>query len=521
MYNIAKLSICAAALFACAASYAEIKMPRLFSNSMVLQRDAEVNVWGTADAGAKVEVEFDGQKVAAKAAADGSWALKLKPMKESGMLRKMTVSENGRPSKVINDVLVGEVWIVGGQSNMAYPLRLIDGAKEIIAAANNSLIRYFDQGSNPEMKSTQGLGKDPETDTLKGTSWLVCSPKNAEHSFRAVPYIFARDLAQKLNMPVGLIYTAIPGTPMVAWIPRDEYDSNPAFADVKKSYETRLKNYNYQKALAAYEETVRTYPERVEKAKKEGKRPPESWTIAENMRPWKDSPDKWSTPVMLYNIRINPVKNFTARGVIWYQGESDSASPATFGKKLEGFIKIWRKVFNNADMPFIMVQLPSYKSQTWPEIRQVQQDIADLMKNVFVATSIDTGTIDDVHPKEKLPVGERMARAALAGVYGFKDVSAGGPVLKSVRYDGKSANIEFDVRGDKLVCKGEPRGFEVLSGGKWVEAKTKVAHNSISLEAADSGDVSGVRYLYKPWAKPDVCIYNDDGLPAHPFINVK
>ena len=510
---------------ACAVSVltasADIKMPRIFSNCMVLQRGEPVNVWGTAAPNAKVEVSFGGQKVSTKAGEDGAWSLKLSPMKESSECRKMTVSENGTVKKTIDDVLVGEVWIVGGQSNMAFGLKSMDKAKDVLSSANNALIRYFNQGGTPEMKSMDGLGKNPETDCVKGTSWLVCSPKNAEYSFKAVPYIFARDVAKKLNMPVGIVYTAIPGTRMVSWIPRGDFDNNPAFAGQKAEFEKRLKNYDAKKALAKFEEDVRTYPERVAKAKREGKKPPEAWTVSESLRPWKDSPDKWATPVMLYNIRIAPIKNFTARGILWYQGESESYLTEEFGGIFEGFVKVWRREFGKPDMPFVFVQLPSFNSQNWAEIRLQQQMVADKLSNMFMATTVDTGEKDDVHPRDKLPVGERLAALALAKVYKVDGVRSAGPVLKKAAFENNAAVLDFNSEG-KLVARGNIKGFEVLAGGKWVEASAKLDGNSVVRSAPDAkSKVVGARYLYKGWAKPDVSIFDDAGFPAYPFRVLK
>lgn len=498
--------------------FASVRMPRIFSNSMVLQRGENVNVWGWADANAKIDVEFAGQKISAIADENGRWKLSLNPMKASTQACEMRIFENGKLARTIKDVLVGEVWIAGGQSNMAFRLKTIKGAKEVIANANNSLIRYFDQGVQPSMTSMDGIGKTPLDDVQKGCRWLVCSPKNAEYSFKAVPYIFARDVAKKLNVPVGIVYTAIPGTTMTAWLPRNEYENNPAFAKPKADFENKLKTYNYKKELAKFEEKVRTYPQRVAKAKAEGKTPPPSWTIAENMRPWKDSPSKWSSPVLLYNIRVYPIKNYTARGIIWYQGESDAHLPDDFATYFGGFVNVWRKEFNKPNMPFIFVQLPSYSSVHWHKIRLQQQKVADSLKNIYMAPTVDTGEQKDIHPTDKLPVGERIASLALAKVYKCKDVRAVAPKFSGVSYSGNTAVVKFNTDG-KLAFKGNPRGFEVLADGKWIEPSSIKIHGKTLVLSTSSKNakLSGVRYLYKPWAKPDVSLYDETGLPAYPF----
>ena len=519
--KIIKFVVLAFSILSCDC-FAVVKMPRIFSNSMVLQQGENVNVWGWSDANAKIDVAFAGQKVSAVADKNGAWKLVLKPLKVSSQGREMTIFENDKLARTIKDILVGEVWVAGGQSNMAFPLAKSKGGKEIIASANNSLIRYFDQGSNPPLKSMNGLGKDPVEDAQKGCRWLVCSPKNAEHSFRAVPYIFARDVANKLNVPVGIVYTAIPGTSMIAWLPRNEYENNPAFAEAKNEFNSALKKYNFEKANAEFDKKVKSYPERVAKAKAQGKTPPPAWTVQENMRPWKDSPRRLSSPVLLYNVRIYPIKNFTARGIIWYQGEADSNFVNCFVPYFKGFVEVWRNEFNKPNMPFIFVQLPSYKTKTWQQIRLQQQQVADSLKNVYMATTIDTGDKNDIHPTDKTPVAKRLANLALENVYNCKDVHSHSPKFESVQYKGNSAIVKIKAQ-KKLVFKGEARGFEILVNGKWEKPNSVTLDGKTLVLSASANDVkiSGVRYLYEPFAKPNVSIFDNTGLPLSPFLTQK
>lgn len=223
---------------------------------------------------------------------------------------------------------------------------------------------------------------------------------------------------------------------------------------------------------------------------------------------------------MLYNIRIAPIRNFTARGIVWYQGEADSHIDY-FDTLFTAFIEVWRREFGKPNMPFVFVQLPSFESKNWCKIRLQQQNVADKIPNVYMATTVDTGTKDDIHPHDKLPVGERLAALALAKIYKLEDVRACGPKVKSVRYENNGALVAFNTY-DKLQTRGELRGFEVLADGKWIAAKANLRGNYISVYTPDKkAKVSGVRYLYKNWAKPDVCLYDDKGFPAYPFEDVK
>lgn len=507
-----KIFLTVAALFVSASvSFSEIKMPRIFGDHMMVQREEPVNVWGMADAGAKVEVDFAGQKVSTKAGADGRWYARLKPMKASAQPRTMKIFENGKESKTIEDVLVGEVWIAGGQSNMAFGLNGMEDAKSVVEKADLVKVRYFNQPKN----NPQPV---PQFDTADDSKWHVCSAQNAG-GMSAVAYTFAQRLALALDVPVGIVQTAVSGTPMRSWIPIEEFENNPLFGDSYKNYQARLKKWDYEAELKKWNEFVRTYPERVEKAKAEGKEPPPQWTISDTLKPWKDSPDGFRKPSNLYNGRIAPLVNFTARGIIWYQGENDNLRTG-FKDQFKGLIEIWRKLWRKPDMPFLFVQLPSWTCVNWEYMRWDQFRTCKELKNVGMAVAIDTGLEDDVHPFDKLPFIERLSKIALRDVYGKKDALGYGPLFKSAKISGDRAKVDFYMFGKKLVVKGEPRGFEVLlADGKWVPAVAKQSGNSILVKSANPDDkkIAGVRYLWKDWARPNVCIYNDADIPAPGF----
>lgn len=507
-----KISLVATALLASAAfALGEIKMPRIFGDHMMLQREEPVNVWGMADAGARVEVEFAGQKISAKAGPDGRWYARLKPMKASAEPRAMKILENGKESKTINDVLVGEVWIAGGQSNMAFGLSSMENANSVVEKADLVKVRYFNQPQNNPQPA-------PQFDTADDTKWYVCSSQNAA-GMSAVAYTFAQKLALELGVPVGIVQTAVSGTPMRSWVPIEEFEENPLFAASYKSYQARLKKWDYEAELKKWNEFVRTYPERVEKAKAEGKEPPPKWTISDTLKPWKDSPDGFRKPANLYNGRVAPIVNFTARGFIWYQGENDNLRTG-FKDQLKGLIGAWRKLWRKPDMPFLFVQLPSWTCVNWEYMRWDQFRTCKEVKNVGMAVAIDTGAEKDVHPLDKLPIIERLSQIALRDVYGNKEALGYGPIFKGAKISGDRAKVDFHMSGRKLVIKGEPKGFEVLlDDGQWVPAVVKQTGNSILVKSANPDDkrIKGVRYLWKDWARPDVCVYNDADIPAPGF----
>lgn len=493
--------------FTCIYANAKIKTNAIFSDNMMLQQGS-ARIWGTSEPKAKLEIEIAGKKSLATADADGKWSALIKTPKGSQKTYEVKLYENGKLSKTIKNVLVGEIWIAGGQSNMDFGLKNVQGSKKYIENADKSNVRFFVEGSSStNMFSAAGIGKNPESEFPQYSRWVLPDAKNAG-GLSGVAYIFAAEYAKKIKIPVGIVYTGTSGTKMAAWVSRETYDNSEFFKKERENFQERLKKYDFKKEKAKFDEEVRTYDERVKKAQSEGKTPPAAWTVAPFMSPWPDSPDKWSTPSMLFNLRINPLRNYGARGVVWYQGESDSHDG--FAQKFEGLINEWRKHFNNPKMPFIFVQLPSYNGWKWELNRAEQEKIAKKLKNTIMVCAIDTGEENDVHPHDKIAIGKRLA-AAVAAKSGRIF-----PSVKKVRIEGEKARVNFNYRRG-LVLKGDCRGFEMLINGKWIAADAKFNNNAIFIKTPDKTQIKGVRYLWKPWAKPDVCLFDTNGNPVPPF----
>ena len=503
---------CAALLFTLSLC-AEIKMPRIFSDNMVLQRGVPVKVWGWASPGSDVTVSFSGQTKTAKANAKGEWLVELSPLRESVEASEISISESGGAPKQIKNVLVGDVWISGGQSNMEFAAKRMDGANDFLSELKGHPVRFFVQKESKPSKV-------PMEDTGKNSKWFDCKSDDVSW-LSAVALIFARDISAKTGVPIGVIDSSFSGTNMYSWLPQEVFDNDPLVEHERVNWKNRLKNYNYQKALEKWQKGVDEYEAAVAKAKAEGKPvPPQHYSTTLLHKPRPDSPDLFRTRCELYNARIYPIKRYAARGILWYQGENDGYMKKGFRESFMSLINAWRQSWGNPDMPFISVQLPSWGSDApWAEIRQQQYEACRNLKNTGIVVTIDTGEKDDIHPTEKLPIGHRAAAIALHDVYGFKDIAAYGPIMKDVKFIGKLARVEFS--GGNLECKGEPRGFEVLCGGKWIPAKAKVKKDCVLLRAADSNsDIEGVRYLWETFAKPNVCLYSND-IPAMPFIKEK
>lgn len=504
-------------MFASATAFAEIKMPQIFSDNMMLQRDMPVKVWGGADPNANVEVDFAGQKKTAIASADGSWSVTLDTMNANADPQEMSVSENGKVSKKIGNVLVGEVWVLGGQSNMEWRLKSTLGADAAYERAHYPKLRYFRQSIK--------MAEIPQKDSPKGAAWTVADGENVG-GYSAVGFYFGEQLMKDLDVPVGLVYAARGATKMACWIPEADLNDLPYLKSFKADFDKENAEYTpdaYQKKLAEYKETMRKAKEEDEKLKEEGKPAKKrSWLFGIAPNPISPRID-FQTPSYLFNGMVAPFAGWAARGTIWYQGESDTHPEEAlncFEDQLRTVVEAWRKNFANENMYFFWVQLASYTSNGhWAEARWRQLQAVDKISKSGVANIIDTGEEHYIHPHLKTPVGIRLEKIALRDVYGFKNVHPYGPIMKDVSYSGDEATVSFDLDGRGLVGKGEPRGFEVFCNGKWVTANVSLKGSEVAAKSPDGSKVEGVRYLWKDWAMPDVWLYNEDNLPAFSFTD--
>ena len=443
---------------------ASVRPAKIFSDGMVLQQGVSVPVWGFADPGEKVTVSFAGQEVAATADASGRWQVRLAPLTASFEGRKLTISAQADNRAVLSDVLVGEVWILSGQSNMQYGLGGTDGwadAREKSARGELSALRFF----RPDQESRSSA---PLAD-LKAGAWHATTETEAFGRLSAAGFHFAEALLPALKVPVGLVNIPRGGTQMFQWVDAATFASDKRFAVCLK-------------------------------AKGKKKAPCEDW-----------------------NGKAAPLAGLAVRGVVWYQGESDSWNPypsSNFAPMLEKMIGCWRKAWGNPGLPFVIAQLPSMDARFWARTREAQDAVARKLKGVFLANLIDTGWCHDVHPHDKPWVGPRLANAALRGVYGRADVAVA-PRLKDVSFAAGRATVAFDA--PVTAKEAYRRGFELKAGGAWRPAASASvrADGTVEVVAADAAvRPEGVRYLYEGWAKPDVWLYGTDGTPAFAFTTV-
>jgi sialate O-acetylesterase len=476
-----------------ASLHASVKLPALISDHMVLQQGVPVRIWGTADPAESVTVQFQGQTVSGKAAENGSWALWLKPLSAAGPLQ-MTINNQS-----IKDVLVGEVWVGSGQSNMEFALNQAVNHDEEIARADYPLIHVF--------LVKRVVSEQPAADV--SGEWQVCTPQNAPR-FSAVEYFFGRALHNYLHVPMGLIESYWGGTPAQSWTSDAALKSDPAMKFIADDWANVLTRYpaakeQYDQRLAAWEKTAA-------EARAAGKTVP-------NRPGAPQGPGHPNTPAGLYNGMIAPLVPYTIRGVIWYQGESNAseAHAYRYRRLFADMIQDWRNRWGEGDFPFLFVQLANYKTNGWwPVLRESQTDTLSL-RNTGMAVAIDVGESNDIHPKNKQDVGMRLALAARHIAYHDAAVEYSGPVYRQATTENNALRVWFS-HADGMQAKGGGAltGFTIAgSDGNFVPAEARIDGATIVVSSPSVASPVAVRYA---WADDPACnLINQDGLPAGPF----
>jgi sialate O-acetylesterase len=485
-----------ASLISCLPAHAEVVPNTLFGNNAVLQQGRKVPVWGTASEGEKVSVSFGGQKVET-VSKDGKWMVWLDPMKADATPKTLTIAGSTNTVTSTN-ILIGEVWLCGGQSNMEWALAKCTNAAEAIAAASNPQIRLLTVPRSPI--------DEPQSSTK--VTWNECNSTNAR-SFSAVAYFFARDLHKDLNVPVGLIGSYWGGTPAEAWTDRKTLAGSPVLNAILEKQAKAEATFDPLKLEEENKKITALYEAEVAKAAAEGKPKPGGPRLKlapkENHR----------RPCALYNGMIAPLLPYSIRGVIWYQGENNAGEAKLYRTLFPAMIGNWRNVWNQGDFPFLFVQIAPYKGMT-PEIREAQLLTWKKTPNTAMAVITDVGNPENIHPTNKEPVGQRLALAARALAYGEK-IEYSGPLYKSAQTNGNSMSITFDHTGKGLLAKDGPlKGFVIAGADKaFVPAQAEIKGETIFVSAPEVTNPVAVRY---GWTNsPDVNLYNQDGLPASPF----
>lgn len=500
-------------VFATVSLHATIWTPRIIGDNMVLQRAEPVKFWGKAIPNAKVETVLGSTKTLATANKEGKWSLFLPAMEANSTPQTLKFYENGILSKEIKNVLVGEVWVTGGQSNMAWTTLKTTTIDQARANADNPMIRFFTRNIEKE-------AAEPQEDTHQQSGWKESTHKEVA-SFSAVSYYFAEKLYKDLGVPVGIVETAMGGTMMITWLQREDMTS--AFADELKAFDAEKAKYNYDTALKKYEVAFKQMEEARAKAKAENQR----YTGRNVNKPLSFTPrGVHRTPEVLYNSRIAPIKGYTAKGFLWYQGEADSGQPETFTNQFVTLVGAWRKYWDKPNMPFYYAQLSSFEGKfdwKWGATRWAQLEARKRIKNSEMVVTNDVGEEKDVHPRNKIAVGQRFEAIAMHEQYGKKDINPYSPLFNNAKYAGTKCVITFDTFGGELIAKSEPKGLEILVKDNWISTNKVTVNNNgtINIEAPNGETIEGVRYLWENWAQPYVFLYGKNGLPAAGFVNTK
>jgi sialate O-acetylesterase len=497
-------------VLACTAG-AELSFAPIFNNGAVLQCDMPVNVWGAADPGAEVTVEFSGQTKTAVADSSKHWKIVLDPMPASSEPRKLTaVSSIENQQSSIDNVVVGEVWLATGQSNMEVTLHESSGGKERLAMTLPD-IRFA--------KVPRQTGLPPKPFSAEQLAWKTFKP-GPNNEIAAVAFYFAEHLQKNVGVVVGIIQSSYGGTPCEAWTPAWALDAKP---ELKYYADAIRKGLAMDKAEAEWRAEVEAFWAQNKawnewhKTRK-GEKPPQP------QRPSAENPFFQQNAVLLYENMITPIVPYTARGIIWYQGEGNAGKPEEYRVLFPTMIKAWRKVWDRPDMPFYFVQLAAYGHPTldWPALRAAQAFTRDTVPNTGMALSIDCGEEKDIHPKKKQPVGERLARLALADVYGQKVVCRG-PVFHALKKEDAAVRVVFRHSANGLeTSDGKPEvpGFELAGcDGVFHAAKAEIiSADTVELNSPKVRRPVSVRYAWQNWIEPPVTLQNSAGLPAEPFI---
>jgi len=482
---------------------------------MVLQQKQANPIWGWDAPGTEVTVTFAGQTKSAKADAKGKWTVKLDAVPASA--EPTTITIKGSTKRELKNVLVGEVWICSGQSNMGFNLSSTWDADLDIAQAKHPLIRLI---------SVPQVGTQEIQDDFKGM-WEECSPANAGQ-FTAVGYHFGRVLHAVLGVPVGLIDNAWGGSACEAWVKRDVLEKDPRFASLIerwKQMESTFTQAAFDKQVEAHKAKIAAWLQARREALKAGK----TFTAQAPRGPQNQMTGQ-HRPGNLYAGVLHPTIGYGIKGVIWYQGESNAGRAKEYRDLFPFMIEHWRKEWQQGDFPFYWVQLADFKAyQTepgeseWAELREAQTLTMKKLSHTGQCVITDLGEANDIHPKNKRDVAERLARWALANDYGQKFVYRS-PELKEAKFDGGKALLTFDFapNGLRTVDIDEPQGFAICGEDrKWVWAKaaiiggSKNGTNQIEVSSSAVPKPIAVRYA---WADNPVCnVYSAEGLPVTPF----
>lgn len=481
----------------------DVTLPDVIGSSMVLQQKQAVPVWGWAEPGEAVTVTFEGRRKMVVAGSDGKWRVELGKFQANSTPQTMTIA--GRNTIELKDILIGEVWLVAGQSNMQWRLPESENGEAAMGAANHPNIRLFNVSREVAFKKRQG----------KLSEWAACTP-NSVKEFSAAGYYFGVELEKALKVPIGIINSSYGGSQAEAWTPVEYLNASP---DLKPTVDrAKIWEEERSRVMEQYAEAIRKWREDADKTRSASARPSPSPSVPDALREYRIASS-------IYDGMIEPLIPFAIRGAVWYQGESNEARAEQYGILLPVMIKAWRERWGQRELPFGIVQLPNYRQpkpapeeSAWSFIREAQRRTALYTNNTGLIVTIDIGESNDIHPRNKLDVGRRMAVWALKDVYGQNLL--GPPVV--VRVDAKGGKVvaTFEEVGSGLRLRAGDKLEEFAIAGddrKWYWAEAKiVGKNKVEVFSPNVKEPKAIRYAFNSNPR-NPNLTNDSGLPASPF----
>lgn len=492
---------------------AEVTLAPLFADHAVLQREKPVRIWGRGEPRERVTVSFGGATATGVADPDGRWTAELPPMLADSIGRELVVS--GKNTLRLNDIVVGDLWLCSGQSNMEF--RMFDPSGDVYrvrnaesecAEAHFPLIRQF---------AVERQVSETPADSVRG-SWASCDSQSVRQ-FTAVGYFFAREIFRRLNVPIGIINDAWGGTPVESWMSKEALASNPAFAAVGERWKRAVASYPAR--MAEYNADKERW-DRDESAAAAAGATRHTAFLKQHPMPWPPGgPGSEYTPTVLFNGMIHPILPCAIRGVLWYQGESNTDHPAEYHALFAAMIRLWRASFAQGDIPFYWVQLANFNStedatgQGWAFLREAQSRTLSLPET-GQAVAIDTGDPEDIHPKNKQEVGRRLALIATAKAYGMP-VDYSGPAFDGAAPEGDAMRVRFRFADKGLVASRTPlRSFELAGTDRiFHPALAVISGDTVVVRSQEVPSPVAVRYA---WSNaPEADLFGGSGLPAAPF----
>ena len=520
------LPLAVACLLAALAAPGAVRCPSFYSDNMVLQRDRPLRLHGWGTPGEKVDVAFAGQRASTAVAADGRWLVELKPLPACGEGRELKINDH-----VFKDVLVGDVWVCAGQSNMGYRVSQFGIYSDEIKRSANPLLRYVRLGDTLSTGySVRGDTPYPCEDTVP-CKWEVAGPATTG-GFSGTAYFFGKEIVGRTGVPVGLVHADF-GCVIEQWIPPAELAGRPELSRLQQGIEKYLPEFpEGRKNLERYLAELKTWQAAADAALKSGGAP----LLPPPLTPWRNA----GAFAFAYNDRIYPITPFPIKGAIWYQGENNvltDAALGTYAAKMNALIKGWRNAWKQGDFPFYYAQLADgptdWLSQRTPMLREDQRRVLAAVPNTGMAVTADIAlpVASERHPANKQEVGRRLALWALAHDYGKSGLAFSGPLFKTATLEGGGVRVGFDHVGGGLVAgkidglkpfaptPGAKLNLFELAGrdGKWQPAEAVIDNDTVLVSSREVSEPKQIRYAAQP-KMSNMNLYNQAQLPASPFL---